>query len=97
LINEGRAIQEKSLSEIMESQITYKLRVEVDGVMPTFPDEVRVLQCGEKEYELETRSRTMQQTLLRELHQARARILDIESREASLEDYFIEAVGHKIL
>ena len=96
LINEGRAIQEKSLSEILESQVTYKIKVEVDDVIPTFPDEVQVLECGDKQYELETRSRKMQQTMLRELHEARARILDMESREASLEDYFIDAVGHKI-
>jgi hypothetical protein len=64
--------------------------------MPAFPDEVQVVKCGEKQYQLETRSKSMQQIMLRELHRARVRILDMESREASLEDYFIEAVGHKI-
>jgi ABC-2 type transport system ATP-binding protein len=96
LINEGRTIQEKSLQEIMESRVTYKLKIEVDGAMPAFPDEVQVVKCGEKQYQLETRSKSMQQIMLRELHRARVRILDMESREASLEDYFIEAVGHKI-
>lgn len=96
LINEGKAIQEKSLQEIMESRMTYKLKVEVDGVIPALPDEVRVVKCGERQYELETKSRRMQQTLFGELHQAHARILEVETREASLEDYFIDTVGHKI-
>ena len=96
LINEGKVIQEKALSEILESQVTYTIKVEVDGVAPTFPDEVRVSKLGEKQYEFETKSRQVRQSILQELHQAGARILDMEKREVSLEDYFIDAVGHKI-
>lgn len=96
LINEGRAIQEKSLQEILESRMTYKLKVETDGPPPTLPDDVRLTNCGEKVYELETGSKDIQQSMLVELQRAGVRILDMETRETSLEDYFVEAVGHKI-
>jgi ABC-2 type transport system ATP-binding protein len=96
LINEGRAVQQRSVQEILESQTTYRLKIEADGTLPTLPEAVHVKKCGEKLYELETRSRQMHQTLLQELQQSRIRILEMESREASLEDYFVDAVGHKI-
>ncbi len=96
LINEGRAIQERSLQEIMESCVTYTLKVEADGALPSLPDEVKVTGCGERLYELETTSRILQQDMLRELQQSGVRILEMESREASLEDYFVDAVGHKV-
>ncbi|UCD58588.1 MAG: ABC transporter ATP-binding protein [Candidatus Hydrogenedentota bacterium] len=96
LINEGKAVQQRSVQEILESQTTYMLKIEADGTLPALPEGVHVKKYGEKLYELETRSRQMHQTLLHELQQSRIRILEMESREASLEDYFVDAVGHRI-
>ena len=96
LIDGGKVIQEKSMQEILESQKLYRTRVEVDGVLPTVPAEVRVTRCGQNLFELETSSQEVQRTLLRELPQSKVKVLETESQEGSLEDYFVKAVGHKI-
>jgi ABC-2 type transport system ATP-binding protein len=96
LINEGKAIQERPLQEILESRTTYTLRVEREGTLPRLPEEVRVNKRGEKLYELETRSRQIHRDMLQEFQRSQIRIVEMESREASLEDYFVDVVGHKI-
>lgn len=96
LIYEGKAIQERPLQEILESRTTYILRVQREGALPRLPEDVQVSKRGEKLYELETRSKQAHQTLLQELQQSQIKIVETESREASLEDYFVEVVGHKI-
>ncbi len=95
LVNKGKLIHEKPLHEILESRKTYTLTVKVDGALPALPAEVLVREGGDNLYELETQSSQMQHALLQQLQRSSIRILDMESKEASLEDYFVEAVGHK--
>jgi ABC-2 type transport system ATP-binding protein len=96
LINKGKVIQEKPLQEILEARRRYTLKLEADGVLPTFPNEVQVIKHGENLFELVTNSRSIQQKLLRELPANNVRILDFETREASLEDYFVEVIGNVV-
>lgn len=96
LIDKGKAIQEKPLHEILESRRTYTMTVKTQGALPALPADVQIRERGDNLYELETRSKQMQQSLLEQLQRSGTRILEMESKEASLEDYFVEAVGHKI-
>lgn len=96
LINKGKVIQEKPLQEILESRRKYMLEVEVDGVLPDLPEQVKMRKCGKKSFQLETSSRSIQQTMLQELPKYNVRILDFETREASLEDYFVEVIGNVV-
>jgi len=96
LIDKGKLIHEKPLHEILESRKTYTLTIKADGALPTLPVGVWANELGDRLYDLETRSREIHRTLLAELQREGVRIVDMESREASLEDYFIDAVGHKI-
>jgi len=96
LIDKGNLIHEKPLHEILESRKTYTLTIKAEGALPALPAEVLVRERGDNLYEMETRSTQMQQSLLQQLQRPGIQILEMESREASLEDYFVEAVGHKI-
>jgi ABC-2 type transport system ATP-binding protein len=95
LIDGGKAIQEASVQEILKSRTTYKLIIQAEE-LPALPDEVRVVQREPKLYELTTDSKEMQKVLLNVLHQFHSRILEMESAEASLEDYFVDVVEHKV-
>jgi ABC-2 type transport system ATP-binding protein len=96
LLNEGKAIQERPLQDLLESRITYRLKIQTEGTIPTLPDEVHVSKYGEQLYELEIKSKQIQRALLRELQQSCIRILEMDSHETSLEDYFVDVVRHKI-
>ncbi len=96
LIDKGKVIQEKSLHEILASRRKYIVKIEVDGVLPPIPEQVRMQRCGEKSFQLETNSKSVQQAMLLEFSKQNVRILDFEIREASLEDYFVEAVGNVV-
>lgn len=96
LIDKGKLVHEKPLREILESRKTYVVTVRADGSLPALPAEVQIRKSGDNQYELATRSGRMQQSLLQQLQQSGVQILKVDSREASLEDYFVEAVGHKV-
>ncbi len=96
LIDSGKVIQERSMQEILESQKLYSVRIEADGKFPSLPTEVRVTRCGENLYELETSSQEVHRTLLRQLPQSGVKVLETETQDGSLEDYFVKTVGHKI-
>lgn len=96
LINEGKVIQEKSLEDIMESRRRYRLTIEAEGLPPPLPVGVKTRMNEEGKLELETNSGELQRDLLRRLPQSGARILEVETDEGSLENYFVEIVGHKV-
>lgn len=96
LIDGGKVIQEKSMQEILESQKLYRVRIEVDGTLPSVPAEVRATHYGQNLYELETNSQEVQRALLRQLRESEVKVLETESQDGSLEDYFVKTVGHKI-
>ncbi|GAB4331349.1 MAG: ABC transporter ATP-binding protein [Candidatus Abyssubacteria bacterium] len=96
LINEGKAVQERSLQAILESRTTYRLRVEADGVLPTTLSDVHVTKSSDRCYELETGSREAYLKVLEQLQQSGIRIIEVESMQPSLEDYFVEVIGHKV-
>jgi ABC-2 type transport system ATP-binding protein len=96
LVDEGKVIQEHSLQDILDSQRRYRVRVNASGPLPELPALVQVNKDGETAFELETGSKELQQTLLQELSQSGVQILGVESEQGSLEDYFVEVVGHKV-
>ena len=96
LIDRGKLIQEKSLEEIQKYRRKYILKIEVDGVLPQLPDGVQMRKYGEKLYELETGVKAIQRSMLQELSLSNIKILDVETTEASLEEYFVEVVGNKV-
>lgn len=96
LINKGRIVREQPLEEILESQRIFRLTVRAEGPLPTLSEEIRIRKHDECLYELDTRSKQAHLDLLVALPRSGVHILDIETREASLEDYFVEAVGHAV-
>jgi ABC-type uncharacterized transport system ATPase subunit len=96
LINEGRVIREKALPDIMASHGVYRLRIRTENELPAIPHAVQVKRLAENTYELETRSRQTHLDLLTALPRGRVQILMVETREASLEDYFVEALEQKL-
>lgn len=96
LIDEGKVIREQSLQDILESRRRYRVKIKTSGPLPELPAEVHVKKDGETAFELETSSGELQRTLLRELPQSGVQILEVESEQGSLEDYFVEVVGSKV-
>lgn len=96
LVDEGKVIQEHSLQDILDSQRRYRVRVKTSGPLPKLPALVQINKDGEAAFELETGSKELQQTLLQELSQSGVQILGVENDRGSLEDYFVEVVGHKV-
>jgi ABC-2 type transport system ATP-binding protein len=96
LINGGKVIQEKPLQEILESRKIFRLSIQIEGPLPSLPEQVRISKRKDGFYQLETNSKQIHLDLLLALPRAGARILDVETLEASLEDYFVEVVEHKV-
>ncbi len=96
LINEGKVVQERSLQAILESRMTYRVRVEADDALPASLCEMNTTRIAESVYEIKTGSRESYLKALERIQQSGIRIIEVESMEPSLEDYFVEVIGHKV-
>ncbi len=95
LINGGKVLEERPLHEIMESRRIYRMNIRHAGTPLNIPAEVHVTKQGDGLFSLQTPSKKLHLDLLLELPRSGAEILEVETEDASLEDYFVEVIGGK--
>jgi len=96
LIDEGKVIEERPLHELLESMRRHVVTVSGSNAPETLPDGVTRRSVAEGRTTFVAETKSAQKRLLEELRKIGVHPLELFQESGSLEDYFVQIVGHKV-
>jgi len=96
LIDEGKVLEERPLRELLESMRRLVVTVTGATVPDQLPEDVTLRSAGENRLTFVAETQSAQTQLLEQLENVGAHILEMFQESGSLEDYFVQVVGHKV-
>lgn len=96
LIDHGKILEQHSLSALEEKIRRYSALVRFHNSPPSFDRGVSIHSTQDGIFRLKVQNRKVLEDALATVRSANGEILDVHEETGSLEDYFVQAVGHRI-
>jgi len=96
LIDQGKILEQHSLSDLEEKARRYTALVRFRNSLPSFDRGVSVHPTQDGIFRLKVQNREVLEEALAAVRNADGEVIDVREETGSLEDYFVQVVGHRI-